>query len=90
MQESDVAGLLREGMLVTLYVGGPPLLAALAVGMVISLLQAATQINEQTLAFVPKVAVMGITLVVLGSFMMGTLTTFTHSLFDRLVAVGGQ
>ena len=90
MQESDVAGLLREGMLVTLYVGGPPLLAALAVGMVISLLQAATQINEQTLAFVPKVAVIGVTLVVLGSFMMSTLTTFTHKLFDRLVAVGGQ
>jgi flagellar biosynthetic protein FliQ len=82
--------LLREGMLVTLYVGGPPLLAALAVGMVISLLQAATQINEQTLAFVPKVAVIGVTLVVLGSFMMATLTTFTHTLFDRLVAVGGQ
>jgi flagellar biosynthesis protein FliQ len=58
MQESDVAGLLREGMLVTLYVGGPPLLA--------------------------------VTLVVLGSFMMATLTTFTHTLFDRLVAVGGQ
>ena len=90
MQESDVAGLLREGMLVTLYVGGPPLLAALAVGMVISLLQAATQINEQTLAFVPKVAVIGITLVVLGSFMMATLGGFTQMLFDRLVAVGGQ
>jgi flagellar biosynthetic protein FliQ len=90
MQESDVAGLLREGMLVTLYVGGPPLLAALAVGMLVSMVQAATQINEQTLAFVPKVAVIGITLVVLGSFMMATLGGFTQMLFDRLVAVGGQ
>ena len=90
MQESDVAGVLREGMLVTLYVGGPPLLAALAVGMLVSLVQAATQINEQTLAFVPKVAVIGITLVVLGSFMMATLGGFTQMLFDRLVAVGGQ
>ncbi|MCX7379201.1 MAG: flagellar biosynthesis protein FliQ [Alphaproteobacteria bacterium] len=90
MQESDVAGLLREGMLVTLYVGGPPLLAALAVGMIVSLFQAATQINEQTLAFVPKVAVIGLTLMVLGSFMMATLSSFTLTLFDRLVAVGGQ
>jgi flagellar biosynthetic protein FliQ len=90
MQESDVAGVLREGMLVTLYVGGPPLLAALAVGMLVSMVQAATQINEQTLAFVPKVAVIGITLVVLGSFMMATLGGFTQMLFDRLVAVGGQ
>ena len=71
MQESDVAGVLREGMLV-------------------SMVQAATQINEQTLAFVPKVAVIGITLVVLGSFMMATLGGFTQMLFDRLVAVGGQ
>ncbi len=90
MQESDVAAVLREGMLVTLYVGGPPLLAALAVGMLVSMVQAATQINEQTLAFVPKVAVIGITLVVLGSFMMATLGGFTQMLFDRLVAVGGQ
>ena len=90
MQESDVAGVLREGMLVTLYVGGPPLLAALAVGMLVSMVQAATQINEQTLAFVPKVAVIGITLVVLGPFMMATLGGFTQMLFDRLVAVGGQ
>ena len=90
MQESDVAGVLREGMLVTLYVGGPPLLAALAVGMLVSMVQAATQINEQTLAFVPKVAVIGITLMVLGSFMMATLGGFTQMLFDRLVAVGGQ
>jgi flagellar biosynthetic protein FliQ len=90
MQESDVAGLLREGMLVTLYVGGPPLLAALAMGMNVSRVQEETQINHQTLAFVPKVAVIGLTLMVLGSFMMATLSSFTLTLFDRLVAVGGQ
>jgi flagellar biosynthetic protein FliQ len=58
--------------------------------MIVSLFQAATQINEQTLAFVPKVAVIGLTLMVLGSFMMATLSSYTHTLFDRLVAVGGQ
>lgn len=90
MQESDVAAMLHETMMVTVRIGGPPLLAALAIGMVMSLLQAATQINEQTLAFLPKVVVIGLTLVLLGSFMMAALAGFTHALFDRLVAVGGQ
>jgi len=90
MQDGDVAGLLRETMMVTLKVGGPPLLAALAIGLVMSLLQAITQINEQTLAFVPKVVGIGITLLVLGSFMMGTLNAFTLTVFDRMVGVGGQ
>ena len=90
MQESDVGALLRETMLVTLKLGGPPLLAALAVGMVMSLLQAVTQINEQTLAFVPKVVVILGALLILGPFMLLSLTDFSHSLFDRLVAVGSQ
>lgn len=89
MQDGDVATLLRDCMMVVLKVGGPPLLAALAIGLIMSLLQAVTQINEQTLAFVPKVLVIGVTLVVLGSFMMSTLVAFTLTVFDRMIAVGG-
>jgi flagellar biosynthesis protein FliQ len=55
MNDTDTALMLRDGMLVMLKLGGPPLLVALAVGLVVSLLQAVTQINEATLAFVPKV-----------------------------------
>ena len=66
------------------------MLAALVIGLVMSLLQAVTQINEQTLAFLPKVIGIGVTLAVLGSFMTATLVAYTQSLFDRLVAVGGQ
>ncbi len=90
MQESDVGALMREAFLVMLKLGGPPLLAAMAVGLVISLLQAVTQISEQTLAFVPKVAAVAVTLVLLGGFMDATLGEFTRALFDRLVAVGGS
>ena len=90
MGEADVGALLRATMMVLLKLSGPPLGVALAVGMVMSLLQAVTQINEQTLAFVPKVLAIGITLVVLGPFMTATLTDFSHLLFDRLIAVGGQ
>ena len=90
MQETDVAALLREAMIVTLKLGGPPLLAALSIGLVMSLLQAITQINEQTLAFLPKVVGIGVTLTLLGSFMLATLVAYTQSVFDRMVAVGGQ
>jgi flagellar biosynthetic protein FliQ len=90
MNEGDVGLLLRETMLVVLKLGAPVLLVALAVGLVMSVLQAATQINEQTLAFVPKVAAIAVTLVVTGSFMMTTLQDFAHLLFDRIVQVGGS
>ena len=90
MGGDDVGAMLRECMMVLLKLGGPPLVVALAVGMVMSLLQAVTQINEQTLAFVPKVLAIGAALVILGPFMTLTLTDFAHMLFDRLVAVGGQ
>jgi flagellar biosynthetic protein FliQ len=90
MPGTDVGALLRETMLVTLKLGGPPLLAALAVGVVMSLLQAITQINEQTVAFVPKVVVILGALLILGPFMLMTMTDFSHTLFDQVVAVGSR
>lgn len=90
MTEGDVGQLLRETMLVVLKLGGPPLLVALAVGLVMSLLQAVTQINEQTLAFAPKAVALGAALLLLGSFMDTTLTDFARVLFDRIVLVGGS
>ncbi|MEJ0016544.1 MAG: flagellar biosynthesis protein FliQ [Acetobacteraceae bacterium] len=90
MSDTDVALLLRDGMLVMLKLGGPPLLVALAVGLVIALLQAVTQINEATLSFVPKVLALCAALVLLGPFMLATLTGYTHTLFDRLIVIGGS
>lgn len=89
MQEDDVALMLRETTLLMLKLGGPILLAALAVGLVMSLLQAATQINEQTLAFVPKVIAIGAAVAFTGSFMLGALTDFAHLIFDRIIQAGG-
>jgi flagellar biosynthesis protein FliQ len=62
---------------------------ALAVGLLVSLLQAVTQINEPTLAFVPKVLAIGFTLVLTGGFTLAQLSDFTRALFDRMIAVGG-
>lgn len=89
MTDTDLPLLLREGMLVLLKLGGPPLLVALVVGLVMSLLQAITQINEATLAFVPKALALGITLLLLGPFMLATLSSYAHLLFDRIVTIGG-
>jgi flagellar biosynthetic protein FliQ len=90
MDNADIGVLLRDGMLVMLKLGGPPLLVALAVGLLVSLLQAVTQINEATLAFGPKVIALGAALVLLGPFMLSTLSGYANVLFDRLIAIGGS
>jgi flagellar biosynthetic protein FliQ len=90
MTEIDAAGLIRDGMLVTLKLGGPPLLVALVVGLLVSLLQAITQINEATLAFVPKIIAISATMLLLGSYMASTLSAYTRLLLDRVIAVGGS
>ncbi|MBN9510166.1 MAG: flagellar biosynthesis protein FliQ [Alphaproteobacteria bacterium] len=90
MGEGDVGAAMREAVIVVLKLGGPPLVVALLVGLVVSLLQAVTQIHEQTLAVVPKIAAVICTVVVLGPFMLTTLNDFARLVFDRLVAVGGS
>lgn len=90
MNEGDIAAVLRGGLLVMLKLGGPLLVVALVVGLLVSLLQAVTQINEATLSFVPKLLALGLALVLLGPFMYGALASYTHLLFDRIVAAGGS
>ena len=90
MQEGDVGLVLRDLFMVVLKLGAPALLTAMAVGLVISLIQAVTQINESTLAFVPKVLALGAALILAGPFMYATLADYSHGIFDRLIAVGGQ
>ena len=90
MTEGDIAVVLRDGLLVMLKLGGPLLAVALVVGLLVSLVQAVTQINEATLAFVPKLIALALTLVLLGPFMYGTLSSYARLLFDHMVAVGGS
>jgi flagellar biosynthetic protein FliQ len=90
MTAADAGALLAEAMMTIVKLGGPPLLAALVVGVAVALFQAVTQINEATLSFIPKLLALGVTMMLLGSFMFATLTTYTQMLFDRIVAVGGS
>ena len=89
MGEAEVGAALRDTMMVVVKLGGPVLIAALVVGVAMSLVQAITQVNEATLAFVPKMLVVVATLMLTGPFMLSTLTGYTQSLFDRMIAVGG-
>jgi flagellar biosynthetic protein FliQ len=90
MAEADIAALMREAMIVMLKIGGPLLLAGLAVGVVVALVQAITQINESSLAFVPKILALFGVMALLGSYMVGVLSDYTKMLFDRLIAIGGS
>ena len=85
MNASDVFGIGNQAIMVALEIGAPVMLLALGVGLVISILQALTQIQEMTLTFVPKILVIFLSLLVLMPFMLSTLVEFTQSLFARMV-----
>ena len=71
----------------TARVAAPVLLAALAVGIVIGIVQAATSVNEQTLTFVPKLAITAVVLVFFGASMMALVGDFTTEIFDQIAQV---
>lgn len=62
----------------------PILIPALLAGLILGMVQAATSINEQTLSFIPKLIVVGISLVIFGSLILGLLTDFTTQMFERI------
>ncbi len=90
MNEADLALSLRDTIVVTLELAAPPLAATLAIGLLVSLIQAMTQVNESTLVFVPKILALAGVLILFGHFMFVTLSDFTTLLFGRLVAIGGS
>ncbi len=75
---------------VTTLVAAPILLAALVVGLVVGVIQAATSINEQTLTFVPKLAVTAVVLVLFGASMIGLIGDFMTEIFTRIAGISGQ
>ncbi len=77
----------RQALEAVLMIASPVLLVALAVGLVIGVLQAATQIQEMTLSFIPKLFAIVITLGVLGGWMMGVLVDFTKRLISSIPAL---
>ncbi|MCL2033882.1 MAG: flagellar biosynthesis protein FliQ [Oscillospiraceae bacterium] len=84
MDTGFITDIMMESFLTALMLALPPLLVSLAVGLIISILQAATQVSEQTLTFVPKLLAIGITLVLLGPWMLEVLSDYTVRLFDTV------
>ncbi len=88
MTAETVFDLVRETIWVAMLIGGPPLLAALVVGLAVSLLQALTQIQELTLTLVPKMAAIFAALALSLPFMWATLQGFGERLYDRIGTLG--
>ena len=89
MTPSTVIELGRVAVEVALLVATPMFLAALVTGLVVSIFQAATQINEMTLTFVPKLVAMFLTLVIAGPWMLTLLTDYMRRLFESIPAIIG-
>ena len=84
MTDGDVIALAQDALLTTLLVSGPILIVSLVIGMLISVFQAMTQINEVTLTFVPKILGVFAVAAVLGPWMIGTMVNYTIRLFALL------
>ena len=89
MTPETVMTIAYQAMLLCVYLAGPLLLTALLLGLLISLFQAATQINEMTLSFVPKLVAIFVTLVLAGPWMITLLTDFIRRLFESIPAMIG-
>lgn len=88
MNEIEVLDISREAVFTLLKVVTPVLLVALFIGLVVGIFQALTQIQEMTLAFVPKILGVFITLILLFPFMFNQMKTLTEGLFDKIVSGG--
>ena len=88
MNELVIAQIGKEALKTALLVAGPALVVSLVVGLIISVFQVVTSLQDQTIAFVPKVIAIFITLLIFLPYMLHTLTDFTRSIMDRAVAGG--
>ncbi len=89
MTPQSVIGIGQQALYVMLMMAAPLLLAALVVGLVVSILQAATQINEMTLSFIPKLLAMMAALVIAGPWMISLFVDYVRRLFESIPGVIG-
>jgi len=86
LNQNQIIDILREGIWVALKIGGPMLIASMAVGVLVAIFQAATQIHEQTLSFIPKLLLIIAFLLLAGSWMLNTMQDFTRMIFTQMIA----
>ncbi|WP_027442524.1 flagellar biosynthetic protein FliQ [Erythrobacter cryptus] len=86
-EEAQLLALADQTLWVIALIAAPVLVATLVVGLVVGIIQAATSVNEQSLSFIPKLAVSALVLVVLGAAMMGLLADFTREIMDQIAGI---
>ena len=84
MTQGQVLDILQSAILVALKLTAPLLLVSIVIGLVVAIFQAATQIHEQTLTFVPKILAIALLLLLLGSWMIMTMNDFVNELFSTI------
>lgn len=87
MSEEIVINLGQDALKTLAMLSAPLLLSTLVIGLIISVFQALTQINENTLTFVPKMIVVGIILVLAGPWMLDTMSSYTTNLFENIATI---
>ena len=84
MSEQSVIDAMSRGMFTILISAGPPLLVGLTVGLIVSIFQTVTSIQEQTLAFVPKIVAVLVSIIIFGPFILGNITGFFREIVQSL------
>lgn len=87
MDQAFLSGTMQDAVMTILTVSAPLLIVALVIGVVVSVLQATTQINEQTLVFIPKIVGMLLVLVLLGDWMITRLGDYTTNLYAQILQI---
>ena len=88
MTPEDVIHIGKKAVETILLTSAPMLLAAMVIGLVISIFQAATQINEQTMTFIPKIVAVFLTLLIFGPWIIELLITFTTGIITQIATIG--
>nr|WP_297177236.1 flagellar biosynthesis protein FliQ [uncultured Agathobaculum sp.] len=85
MDQNQIIDILREGIWVALKISGPMLVLSMAVGVLVAIFQAATQIHEQTLSFIPKLLLIVAFFLLAGSWMLSSMQDFTRMIFTQML-----
>lgn len=87
MSQGDILAIVKDAVYTALLMAAPFLVASLAIGLIISVLQAATQIHEQNISFVPKIVAVALLLILLGSWLMTQMSEFTTRTFSNIASM---
>lgn len=90
MNQDTVANLAAQAISLALKIAGPLLLVALMIGLLVSVFQAVTQIQEQSLSLIPKIAGVAVVVVLLGPWMLGQIVSYTTALYTAIPSMVGS